>query len=258
MWCKLLCSSRSSRRADRLAEKSTGSDVNWFQLRSSFSRKDKDKNACGKRGKYPERQREASIYCIITSSSSYFFCFYRCKQTPSILPLPSLATCLALKLRLPPFLFNPLIFTFYSIYSFPPSILVTFHSFSSTLFLPVVVFPVSGCWPAPAHAGTTVQWRLACQSGSDCFLPAPAAMCRVGYPWEHARTLGHGSPPGQRARNKCTGVNTTVSSRQTEKGIWGNKRQKGRREGTGKRDTYFPGQQQEGGQFVQRRRWNEA
>lgn len=91
MWCKLLCSSRSSRRADRLAEKSTGSDVNWFQLRSSFSRKDKDKNACGKRGKYPERQREASIYCIITSSSSYFFCFYRCKQTPSILPLPSLA-----------------------------------------------------------------------------------------------------------------------------------------------------------------------
>lgn len=57
-------------------------------------------------------------------------------------------------------------------------------------------------------------------------------MCHGGRPWGHAQNLGRGSPPVQRARNKCTGVDTAVSSRQTEKGIWGNKRQKGRREGT--------------------------
>lgn len=48
---KLLCCSRSSLRADRLAEKSSGRDVSRFQLRSSFSRKDKEKKACGKKDK---------------------------------------------------------------------------------------------------------------------------------------------------------------------------------------------------------------
>lgn len=46
--CKLLCCNRSSLRADRLVEKSTGREVSRFQLRSSFSRKDKEKKACGK------------------------------------------------------------------------------------------------------------------------------------------------------------------------------------------------------------------
>lgn len=45
MWWRLLCSSRSSLRADRLVEKSTGRDVNWFQLRSSFSKNDREKKA---------------------------------------------------------------------------------------------------------------------------------------------------------------------------------------------------------------------
>lgn len=113
--------------------------------------------------------------------------------------------------------------------------------------IPVVGFLVSGCWSAAAPAATTVQWRLGCRSRSDCFLPAPAAMCRVGGPWERARTHGHGSPPGQRARNKGTGVDTTVSPRRTEKDMGGNKRQEERREGPGKWDTYFPGQHEEGG-----------
>lgn len=46
--CKLLCCNRSSLRADRLVEKSTGREVSRFQLMSSFSRKDKEKKACGK------------------------------------------------------------------------------------------------------------------------------------------------------------------------------------------------------------------
>lgn len=123
-------------------------------------------------------------------------------------------------------------------------------SSSLPLFLPVVVFLVFGCWLAPALAGTTVQWRLGCQSHSYCFLPGPAAKCRVGGPWEHARTHGRGSPPGQHARNKRTDADTTVSTRRIEKGMEGNERQEGWREGPENGDTYFPGQQ-ERGQLVQ-------
>lgn len=81
-------------------------------------------------------------------------------------------------------------------------------------------------------------------------------MCHGGPLWERAQTLGRGSPPVQHARNKRTGVCTAVSSPQTEKGIWGNKRQKGRGEGTHKKGTFFWGQLQEGSALVQRRRGN--
>lgn len=79
MWCKLLCSSRSSLRADRLVEKSAGSDINWFQLRSSFSRKDKEKNAWEKRDR--EKDREKRTFELIP------FCFsFTLAQTNSFDP----------------------------------------------------------------------------------------------------------------------------------------------------------------------------
>lgn len=94
------------------------------------------------------------------------------KLLPSFLCL-FLVTCSALKTSLlfnsPPLLFSPSFlypppppFTYSYIiflihpYSFPQSFLVFLFNRSPS-FLPVVVFPLSGCWSAPAHAETTVQ-----------------------------------------------------------------------------------------------------
>lgn len=179
--CKRLCCSRSSLRADRLAEKSTGRDVSRFQLRSSFSRKDKEKKACGKK-----RWKKDLCLCFIN-----YCCFHWVVNVP-----------------------------------------------------PEVQLPVSGTWPPPAPAGTRVRQRLEWWYGSDCCLPAPAARHHEGCPWERARSLGPGSPPGQTGRSKYTDGDTAASSQPTGQRIGTNKRQKGTGEGKGWQDTCFPGQQQ--------------
>lgn len=221
IWFKLLCSSRSSLRADILVEKSTGRDVNWFQLRSSFSRNDREKNACGKRRhSQKDREKYKFNYCVSPSFSLSW------AQTNNLHPLST-----------------PLLFPVQHCV-LDESIILSPSSIPS--FLPVVVCLVSDCWPALEPVGTTVQWKLECQSNSDCFLLAPAAMRRAGGPWERARTHGYDSPPGHRARNKRTDVDTTTSHRRMEKGMEGNKRQEGRGEGGGKWDTYFLGRRREG------------
>lgn len=72
--CKLLCCNRSSLRADRLAERSTGRDVNRFQLRSSFSRKDKEKKACGNNN---EKSKLLSLLARFDSCIFVFFSFVK-------------------------------------------------------------------------------------------------------------------------------------------------------------------------------------
>lgn len=131
--CKLLCSIRSSLRADRLVEKSTGRDVNWFQLRSSFSRKDREKNACREReGQLKKTEKDRHNNTITPS-------FFLRSQTTSILFFASFSIEIQLEqtqhfsLFVPPSLILLYIPFLLPHPHFPPSVL-TFNYFSSSSF----------------------------------------------------------------------------------------------------------------------------